>query len=141
MRLVGARSSGTGRPPDRASRRSGLRRAHPARYRIARADRGGASRKAADAGRDSDMTKAAIRLAAAVLALAGLGQAGFAAGTEPVAGPPARTAWTVAEGYSGYSGIDWPGPGWSWPLPTPKRGCYAFDQRLNGALRKVVVCE
>jgi hypothetical protein len=93
------------------------------------------------AGGATDMTKAATRAAAALTALAGLCQAGFAEGTEPVSGPPDRPAWIVAEGHSGYSGIDWPGPGWSSPLPAPRRGCYTFSQHLKGESRQVVVCE
>ncbi len=84
------------------------------------------------------MTKAAASLTAALLALGGLVGAG-AADAQPY--PPKHAAWTVAEGWSSYSGIAWPGPGWSWPLPTPQHGCYAFHQHLKGAWRRVVVCE
>ena len=87
------------------------------------------------------MTKAANRLAAALLALATSCQAGFAAGTEPVAGPPERTAWTVAPGFAGYSGAPWPSPPWTWSTAAPRLGCYAFDQDIKSAVRRVVVCE
>ncbi|RBP14114.1 hypothetical protein DFR50_110139 [Roseiarcus fermentans] len=87
------------------------------------------------------MRTSATRLAAALLALASLGQAGFAAGTEPVAGPPAVAAWVVAPGDSGYSGAPWPAPPWTTSLPAPRLGCYAFSQDLRGAWRRIVVCE
>jgi len=85
-----------------------------------------------------EMTKAAASLAVALLAFGALSQPGSAQ-AQPY--PPPRAAWIVAEGYSGYSGYPWPGPPWSWPLPTPKLGCYDFHQDIGGAIRRVLVCE
>ena len=86
------------------------------------------------------MTNRAGWLAAASLALGALCQSG-AAEAQPSAYPPQPVAWIVGQGYSGYSGIPWPGPPWDWPLPTPRHGCYDFRQHLKGAWRRVEVCE
>ena len=86
------------------------------------------------------MTKRAALLASALLALGALLQP-FSAEAQPSVYPPQRVAWIVAEGYSGYSGIPWPGPPWSWPIPAPRHGCYDFRQHLSGAWRRVEVCQ
>lgn len=79
-------------------------------------------------------------LAAVSLTLGVFSQPSFARGRAWVV-PPDHPAWVVAEGYSGYSGYPWAGPGWAWPLNSPKVGCYEFRQHLKGAWRQVVVCE
>jgi hypothetical protein len=79
------------------------------------------------------------KVAAALVALGLLSESCFAQ-TQP-AYPPDRAAWIVAQGYSDSSGNPWPGPPWSWPLETPKYGCYAFRQHRKGAWRRVVICE
>ena len=55
------------------------------------------------------MTKAAASLAAALVAL-GVLCPPSAAKAQPFAYPPNPVAWIVAPGYSGFSGIPWPGP-------------------------------
>ncbi len=86
------------------------------------------------------MTKASASLAGALLALAVLSQP-CVAGSVPYPYPPNPVAWTVAQGFSGYSGTPWPGPPWAWPIRAPRLGCYVFRQHLKGAWRAVEVCE
>jgi hypothetical protein len=83
------------------------------------------------------MTKAKPSLAAAVLAL--LAQPGAAWAWSPTY-PPNPVAWVVAQGYSGFSGIPWPGPPWAWPIRTPSYGCYLTRARVKDAWRDVEVC-
>jgi hypothetical protein len=86
------------------------------------------------------MRKVAVSIAAALLAL-GVLSAPRAAHAQPYDYPPRHVAWVVAEGFSGESGIPWPGPPWAVPFLPPKLGCYTFRQRLKGAWRQVEVCE
>ena len=86
------------------------------------------------------MTKASASLAAALLALAALSQP-CAAEPAPYPYPPNPVAWTVAPGFSGYSGTPVAGPPWGWPIRAPRFGCYVFRQHLKGAWRPVEVCE
>jgi len=87
------------------------------------------------------MTKGEACLGAALLALGALSQPGSAEAQQPAAYPPQPVAWIVAQGFSGYSGIPWPGPPVASPIPPPKLGCYDFRQHLKGAWRRVEVCE
>ena len=59
---------------------------------------------------------------------------------EPFAYPPKPVAWVVGPGYSGFSGIPWPGPPFAWPIRTPSYGCYVSRVDLKGAWRQVEVC-
>lgn len=86
------------------------------------------------------MTKALASLAAALFALVALSQS-CAAGSVPYPYPPYPVAWTVAQGFSGYSGTPVPGPPWATPIRAPRYGCYVFRQHLKGAWRPVEVCE
>jgi hypothetical protein len=86
------------------------------------------------------MTKAAASVAMALVALGALAQPSLAQ-TTACAYPPTHPAWIVAQGYSGSAGRPQPGPPWSWPLPTPRTGCYCFRQHRAGAWREIEVCE
>ncbi len=86
------------------------------------------------------MTKAAGLLAAALLALGALYQP-CSAEAQSFAYPPKRVAWIVGPGFAGYCGYPWGAPPWTWPIPTPRSGCYAFRQHLAGAWRRVEECE
>ncbi|HSU99734.1 MAG TPA: hypothetical protein VLI91_06485 [Roseiarcus sp.] len=87
------------------------------------------------------MTKAAASLmGAAVLALAVLSQPS-AAEAQIYTYPHARTGWTVAPGFFGFSGYPWPGPPFAQPTPKPAYGCYFTRARLQSAWRRVEVCE
>jgi len=86
------------------------------------------------------MTKAQAWLGAVLIALAALSQSSSAE-AQPSAYPPEPVAWIVAQGFSGYSGIPWPGPPVAWPILPPRLGCYDFSQHLKGAWRRVEVCE
>jgi len=59
---------------------------------------------------------------------------------EPFTYPPNPVAWVVGPGYSGFSGIPWPGPPFAWPIRTPSYGCYVSHVDLKGAWRQVEVC-
>jgi len=83
------------------------------------------------------MAKAKALLAAAVLALGAVSLWG-AAEARPY--PPNPVAWVVAEGYSGFSGIAWPGPPWASPIRPPSYGCYLTRAHVKGAWREVEVC-
>ena len=85
------------------------------------------------------MTRAQASLTAAILALAVLSQPGEAF-AQPLAYPPEHVAWRVGPGYFGFSGIPWPGPPWSSPIPAPSYGCYLTRARIQGAWREVEVC-
>ena len=85
------------------------------------------------------MTKAKASLAVAVFALSLVSHA--TEGRAWSAGyPPNPVAWVVAEGYSGFSGIPWPGPPFAWPIRTPAYGCYLTRAHVKGAWREVEVC-
>ncbi len=90
--------------------------------------------------RNFDMTKAPALLAAALLGLGVLAQP-HSAKAQPSDYPPNPVAWIVAQGFSGSSGIAWPGPPWAWPILPPKYGCYSFRQYRQGAWRRVEICE
>jgi hypothetical protein len=85
--------------------------------------------------------KKAKPLAAAVLTLALLSQPGSGR-AQSFAYPPNPVAWVVGPGYSGFSGIPWPGPPFAWPIRTPAYGCYVSRTRLKlqGAFRLIEVC-
>jgi hypothetical protein len=85
------------------------------------------------------MTKAKASLTAAVLGLGLLSQQA-ATEAQPLTYPPDPVAWVVAEGYSGFSGIPWPGPPFAWPIRTPAYGCYLTRAHVKGAWREVEVC-
>jgi hypothetical protein len=85
------------------------------------------------------MTKAKGWLTAAVLALGVVAQAG-AGWAQPAAYPPNPVDWVVAPGYSGFSGIPWPGPPFAWPIRTPVYGCYLTRAHVKDAWREVEVC-
>jgi hypothetical protein len=85
------------------------------------------------------MTKGVASLLAAVLAFGVLSRPG-AAEAQPSAYPPDPVAWIVAQGYSGFSGIPWPGPPFNWPILTPTYGCYTTVARVKNAWRRVEVC-
>jgi hypothetical protein len=85
------------------------------------------------------MTKAKALLAAAVLGLGLLCQQA-ATEAQPLTYPPDPVAWVVAEGYSGFSGIPWPGPPFASPIQTPSLGCYLTRAHVKGAWREVEVC-
>jgi hypothetical protein len=87
------------------------------------------------------MIKAKPSLAAAVLALALLFQP-VSGRAQSFAYPPNPVAWVAAQGYSGFSGIPWPGPPWASPIRTPSYGCYVSRTRLKlmGAFRSIEVC-
>ena len=85
------------------------------------------------------MTKAKASLTAAALGLGVLAQVGAACAWSP-AYPPDPVAWVAAEGYSGFSGIPWPGPPFAWPIRTPSLGCYLTRAHVKGAWREVEVC-
>jgi hypothetical protein len=85
------------------------------------------------------MTKAAVSLAAAVLAASILSQPGGAR-AQPYVYPPDPVAWMVGPGYYGFSGYPWPGPPYYWPVRWPALGCYDTVARLKGAWRRVEVC-
>jgi hypothetical protein len=86
------------------------------------------------------MTKATW-FAAGILAL-GVFSAPGSGRAQPFAYPPNPVAWVAAQGYSGFSGIPWPGPPWSWPIQRPSYGCYVSRTRLKlqGAFRLIEVC-
>ncbi len=80
------------------------------------------------------MKKASVWLTAAVLAQPA------AAWAQTFAYPPHPVAWIVGPGYSGFSGIPWPGPPFAWPIRTPSYGCYVTRARVKNAWRQVEVC-
>ena len=83
------------------------------------------------------MIKTAPSLAAAVFALSVLSQPS-AGEAQPY--PPEPVAWMVGPGYSGFSGIPWPGPPFAWPVLRPTFGCYFTEARIQGVWRRVEVC-
>jgi hypothetical protein len=88
---------------------------------------------------DLDMGKAAVSLAAAVLALGVLSQPGVAE-AQPYSYPPERVEWMVGPGFFGFSGYPWPGPPFARPIREPTFGCYFTRARLQNAWRQVEVC-
>lgn len=85
------------------------------------------------------MTKGAWLVAALALGVLSPPNSAVA---EPFAYPPQPVAWIVAPGYSGFSGIPWPGPPFAWPIRAPAYGCYVSRSRLRlkGAWRQIEVC-